>query len=98
MTKHRKNQGKKIAVRMPWRLKIGRDNLPGLIQKVESSFDSKEAIEWLEWSRDWLKNRSSGFNGRIALSREEVKIRKKELGEILFQYNKEFSNGSPFKY
>ena len=98
MTKHRKNQRKEIVVKVPWKLKIGRDNLPNLIQKVESSFDSEDAIEWLEWSRDWLKNRSSGFNGRIALSRDEIKNRKKELGEILYQYNKDFSDGSPFKY
>ena len=75
--------------KIPWRLKIGRDYLPGAIDKVLQQEDTEDRKEWIINAKHWLKNRSSGSS----ISKDEIKIRKKELGKLLTEYNRYYSEG-----
>ena len=80
--------------KIPWKLKIGRDNLPIAIDKVKQQEETKDRKEWIANAKYWLKNRSSG----TSISKEERKVRKKELGKILTEYNRYYSNGDLIQF
>ena len=80
--------------KIPWRLKIGRDTLPAAIDKVQQQEDTKDRKEWITKAKYWLKNRSRGSS----ISKDEIKLRKKELGKILSEYNRYYSEGDLIKY
>ena len=84
--------------KIPWRLKIGRVHLPTALQKVQSQENTQDRIEWIKSAKYWLKNRSNGTENRKYLSKEEIKQRKKELGKILSEYNRYYSEGELIKY
>ena len=75
--------------KIPWKLKIGRDYLPGAIDKVQQQEDTEDRKEWIANAKYWLKNRSSGSS----INKDEIKIRKKELGKLLTEYNRYYSEG-----
>jgi len=73
-------------------LKQARERLiPKVIRRLE-----KESIgdSLLEEARGWLKDRSSGYSGRVALPKEEIERRKKEAGYIVQRFNRIYSNGN----
>ena len=53
---------------------------------------------WIESANYWLKNRSMGFKNGKSLSKDEIKERKKELGELLTEYNRYYSNGDIIQF
>jgi hypothetical protein len=63
--------------KIPWRLKIGRENLPNAIAKVKSQPQTQDRQDWIKQANYWLKNRSSGFKNRTLLSKPEINQRKK---------------------
>lgn len=79
--------------RIPWRLEIGRVHLPGAIAKVSHQEQTEDRLLWIESANNWFKNRSSGFENGKALSKDEIKQRKKELGELLTDYNRYYCGG-----
>ena len=84
--------------RIPWRLKIGRDHLPGAIAKVSQQEQTKDRLMWIESANYWLKNRSMGFENGKSLSKDEIKERKKELGELLTDYNRYYCDGKIIRF
>ena len=84
--------------KIPWRLKIGRENLPNAIAKVKAQPQNQDRQDWIKEANHWLKHRSSGFNNRTLLSKSEIKQRKKELGKILNHYNRHYSEGEDIKF
>ena len=79
--------------KIPYKLKLGRDQLPEAITKVGQQEPTEDRLMWIESANNWLKHRSSGYENRKALSKSEIKQRKKELGKILTDYNRYYSNG-----
>ena len=75
--------------KIPWRLKIGRDSLPFAIDKVKQQEQTDDRKEWIASAEYWLKYRSSG----TSITKDEIKVRKKELGKILTEYNRYYSEG-----
>jgi hypothetical protein len=84
--------------RIPWRLKIGRDHLPGAIAKVSQQEQTEDRLLWIESANNWLKKRSFGFENQKSLSKDEIKQRKKELGELLTDYNRYYCGGDLIKF
>ena len=84
--------------KIPWKLKIGREYLPRMIDKVQQQEDSEDRSKWIEDAKHWLKNRSSGFKNRVALGKDEIKLRKKELGKLLTEYNRYYSEGDLIQF
>jgi hypothetical protein len=84
--------------KIPRRLKLGRDKLPVAITKVEQQEPTEDRLMWIESANNWLKHRSSGYENRKALSKSEIKQRKKELGKILTDYNRYYSNGDTISF
>lgn len=84
--------------RIPWRLAIGRNHLPKAIDKVSHQEQTKDRLMWIESANYWLKNRSMGFKNGKSLSKDEIKERKKELGELLTEYNRYYSNGDIIQF
>jgi hypothetical protein len=79
--------------RIPWRLAIGRNHLPEAIDKVSHQEQTEDRLMWIESANNWLKNRSMGFENGKSLSKGEIKERKKELGKLLTDYNRYYSDG-----
>ncbi|MFL2881554.1 MAG: hypothetical protein ACJ0CN_00070 [Candidatus Poseidoniaceae archaeon] len=84
--------------KVPWKLKIGRVNLPDAIKKVQSQENTKDRVEWIKSANQWLKYRSNGTENGKYLRKEEIKERKKELGKILSEYNRYYSEDGVIKY
>ena len=84
--------------KIPWKLKIGRVHLPDAIKKVQSQHNTQDRIKWIKSAEYWLKYRSNGTENRNYLPKEEIKERKKELGKILSEYNRYYSEGEMIKY
>jgi len=78
--------------KIPWKLKIGRDHLPAAIEKAKLQTLSKDLVEWINNAQHWIDHRSSGYNGGTKLTKDEIKLRKKELGHLLTLYNRYFAN------
>ena len=80
--------------KIPWKLKIGRDSLPFAIDKVKQQEQTDDRKEWIASAEYWLKYRSSG----TSITKDEIKVRKKELGKILTEYNRYYSDGDFIKF
>jgi hypothetical protein len=80
--------------RVPWKLKIGRENLPDAISKVKQQEKNDDSHKWMKSAEHWLNHRSNGTENGKPLPKDEIKKRKKELGKLLTEYNRYYSDGN----
>ena len=84
--------------KIPWKLKTGRDNLPDAINKVKQQENTDDRQAWIIAAKHWLKHRASGFENKKALSKKEIQLRKKELGKLLTEFNRYYSDGDLIEF
>jgi len=74
------------------RLRVARKLIPIVIDNLEKKEQTQGNIELKEMARLWLSEKSSGFNGRTARSKEEINQFRIDAAKILIQYNRYYAD------
>lgn len=74
------------------RLKLGREKVPEAKMRILKREQTEDVLDWINRADYWMSNRSSGFENRIALPKEEIRKRKSEAGELLREFNMYYSD------
>ena len=74
------------------RLRVARQLIPIVIENLEKKEEIQGIIELKEMAKLWLSEKSSGFNGRAARSKEEIFQFRIDAAEILIKYNRYYAD------
>lgn len=74
------------------RLKLGRKLIPIVIRNLEKKEETEGIINLKEMAKLWLSEKSSGFNGRTARDKEQIRQFRIDAAYILIQYNRYYAD------